>query len=899
MRTSIKNSGRNHRTGLSHGLPSPKVTIAVSFLCCLSLTIGCEETTEDTASSVGSESPSNRTAAEKAFDELANQALPPFVDGGPDMVTYTLVDTFFEGLATTPDGSLLHYRWDFDGDGRVDWESDQTGSTSHRFEKPGKYTAVFSVTNEQSAVVADSMVKVVVRSGGGETILIPSLKKERSIADEALGRQKTTVRSQADLTDDEAVFLGLSSSALLPANSSSATFRADGNPQSYIIMINGGSETRFWDDMEIAYEVFSNAYGVPDDRIYLLNHDGSDPDGNNPNGIIDGPATKDELQNVVNQLSTIVDEDDLVFLFVTDHGNGYVGPIQIVGNERQNYGYLAGSASVDNGDELDYRESEFKLRALFNGGTYKGGVGMEQWAVVEHRNADIFYRIRYVSHFDNVYFTEDDAVHSDDDVLIESFTDYLAGDLNRDGKITGAEVMDFDGDGNPPYDPATDTFDEDDWGELDRLSDVTGLNTRVPEGYQNSYAILDVGLDNVLDIDLTYDPDNPHINGTDSDGDGLFDSLDVNDDGDWDDWVSIDELLCLYGENISDDELATMLNPLHPEVMVVAMEQCFSGGFLEDLSSPRRVVFTATTQEMVSWGNTFIRNVAAALLNAAVDGSNGDPSNLDTSRWGNGNGVTDMSDIIRFVMDNGNGWEKNSYTDSTGGVLASTVSLDSWGFYGKRIAFQSIENDKWVCADLHEGSNAPLYTNRDYPDVHSIGPWETFGMIETENDKVALRSFATGAYVCAEDAGESRAVANRPWVQGWETFSFYPAGDGVVGIRAEANNRYLNSNSFVAEHADVTDDDLFHLVPVPNTGTWIPPREPYISTDAADRMRYCMADPYNYDDTLELLNVSDCSPEDELDAIQCILDTDCPTDLTESERASYARAIRVCLASNC
>ena len=53
---------------------------------------------------------------------------------------------------------------------------------------------------------------------------------------------------------------------------------------------------------------------------------------------------------------------------------------------------------------------------------------------------------------------------------------------------------------------------------------------------------------------------------------------------------------------------------------------------------------------------------------------------------------------------------------------------------------------------------------------------------------VALRNVRSGLYVCAENAGGSPLVANRPAASTWETFTQIRNGDGTVSFRAAANN---------------------------------------------------------------------------------------------------------------
>lgn len=266
------------------------------------------------------------------------------------------------------------------------------------------------------------------------------------------------------------------------------------------------------------------------------------------------------------------------------------------------------------------------------------------------------YRNKYVSAFTNVYF-ENGGIKSDADVYIERLVDYLLGDTDRDGFIetSQGEVFDYDGDGTPPYEHATGIFDEDDWGDLDYYEDnYNNIRTPFPG---DSYMIFDHNFDNHLDIDINYDPDKLQVDGTDLDNQGLFDGIDVNQDGDMDDWVSIDEKICLRGGDMLDDELAIMLDRIDARVISVFMQQCFSGGFIDDLSASNRVISTATEEETVSWGNLFVEDFTAALHRAyrardADHDHNGHISMQEAFNYAAGN---DHYDEIPQYDDNGDG----------------------------------------------------------------------------------------------------------------------------------------------------------------------------------------------------------------------------------------------------
>jgi hypothetical protein len=547
--------------------------------------------------------------------------LPPVADAGRDFITYVGLSTEFRGYGAAPDEDIVKYEWDFDGDETFDFESTKTGLASYICDSIGTYTAILRVYDAQGNMAIDT-VKAIVRAGIGKQEYLPAVRVK-------------------------------------PARAPSEAAKGDGVVERYAVMINGGHETRFWNDVTFMYPTLTDDYNFPPAHIYLFNHDGTNPDGANPDNMIDYPAKLSNIDTVFNQLSAIIDGDDELFGWVTDHGRGYSGP-----EMGEVYGYLDGFASVDPGDEQDYIESDFKLRSFCTYGDYFSNHGMNEFKVYRSyyssQDAYRMYRNKFVSTFTDLYF-ESSGIQSDDDIYIERLVDYLLGDTDRDGYIETdqGEVFDYDGDGNPPYDHATGTFDEDDWGDLDYYDDdVTHLNTLVPG---DSYIIFDYNFDNHVDIDINYDPDNLEVDGTDLDNQGRFDGIDVNDNGDMDDWVSIDEKICLYGDDMLDDEMAIFLDRIDANIISIFMEQCFSGGFIDDLSAPNRVISTATEEETVSWGNLFVELFTSALHWANRDGA---PVDADY----NHNGCVSMMEAFNYAAENDYYSEIPQYDDNGDGI---------------------------------------------------------------------------------------------------------------------------------------------------------------------------------------------------------------------------------------
>ncbi|MHC4642498.1 MAG: hypothetical protein ACYS32_12710, partial [Planctomycetota bacterium] len=322
--------------------------------------------------------------------------------------------------------------------------------------------------------------------------------------------------------------------------------------------------------------------------------------------------------------------------------------------------------SVDPGDEQDYPESEFKLRSICTYGDYYCNHGLDELKVCKRYYSGRgynFYRNKFVSKFHNVYIESEEGKVSDDDIYIERLVDYALGDANQDGYINTdiGEVFDYDGDGNPPYDHTTGEFDEDDWGEIDKLEDnYNNMNTQLPVDGR-PFQLFDEGFQGKLCIDLGYTGGDLEVDGCDEDNAGLFDWMDANQDGDSNDVVSVDEEICLYSGDLADDELAELVNLLSVARITIVAEPCFSGGMVEDLTSSNRVICTATIEESVSWGNIFIRGFVAAL-----HGQNeyGNPVDADT----NANGYVSMLEAFNYAAVNDYYNEIPQYDDNGDGL---------------------------------------------------------------------------------------------------------------------------------------------------------------------------------------------------------------------------------------
>ncbi len=75
---------------------------------------------------------------------------PPEADAGPDIEAQVGEDVPFDGRGIDQDGSVVTFRWDFDGDGAWDFER-EFGAGIHTYSLPGNYHAHLQVVDDEGA----------------------------------------------------------------------------------------------------------------------------------------------------------------------------------------------------------------------------------------------------------------------------------------------------------------------------------------------------------------------------------------------------------------------------------------------------------------------------------------------------------------------------------------------------------------------------------------------------------------------------------------------------------------------------------------------------------------------------------------------------------------------------
>ncbi|HLP40279.1 MAG TPA: PKD domain-containing protein, partial [Fibrobacteria bacterium] len=101
-----------------------------------------------------------RETCQKARIEIFNA--PPVCEPAADVKATLGLPTEIEGKGRDPDGSIVKWEWDLDGDGRFDVASRKDGKVKYTFARAGLYSLTFRVTTADGST-ATAVRKVDVR----------------------------------------------------------------------------------------------------------------------------------------------------------------------------------------------------------------------------------------------------------------------------------------------------------------------------------------------------------------------------------------------------------------------------------------------------------------------------------------------------------------------------------------------------------------------------------------------------------------------------------------------------------------------------------------------------------------------------------------------------------------
>lgn len=206
------------------------------------------------------------------------------------------------------------------------------------------------------------------------------------------------------------------------------------------------------------------------------------------------------------------------------------------------------------------------------------------------------------------------------------------------------------------------------------MSDGTssGNDRRISGGYDSS----PLDLDNDGDNDIQYSATKSNIttvfntlSSTLTNNDYLF--IFFTDHGGQE--SGQDAIVYLWGETMRDDEFATEVNKVNAGHISVVMEQCYSGGFVDDLEGQNRVIATACDFDETSCGMgyyTYDEFVFDWIAAVAGEDPNGNTVNADSDN----DGFVSMQEAFDYAESNDNCSETPQYS-STKDHLGNYLTL--------------------------------------------------------------------------------------------------------------------------------------------------------------------------------------------------------------------------------
>jgi hypothetical protein len=172
-----------------------------------------------------------------------------------------------------------------------------------------------------------------------------------------------------------------------------------------------------------------------------------------------------------------------------------------------------------------------------------------------------------------------------------------------------------------------------------------------------------------------------------------------------------DVKICLWNETeMRDDEFATELNKINAGKISIVMEQCHSGGFVDDLSGNGRVIATACQASQSSYATTdllyneFVYHWTAAALGEYPDGTSVDADS-------NNDGFVTMLEAFEYARDNDTKSETPQYNSQPQSLGRE---LTNFGFEVnstlQNITINSGEEQKHYAYNIEAAGEGTSYT---------------------------------------------------------------------------------------------------------------------------------------------------------------------------------------------
>ncbi|MEM6821228.1 MAG: hypothetical protein AAF558_04745 [Verrucomicrobiota bacterium] len=173
---------------------------------------------------------------------------------------------------------------------------------------------------------------------------------------------------------------------------------------------------------------------------------------------------------------------------------------------------------------------------------------------------------------------------------------------------------------------------------------------------------------------------------------------------------------------------------------------------------------------------------------------------------------SDMNKIFQnlWVVNNNSEWNVGG-----GGSLRTSQKSSLGAPTGGFITLQAIVNNRYVVAE--NGGNSPLIANRT-----GAGGWETFEVVNGGGGYIGLKAQANGKYVSVGSGNVLTANAN--WLGDWEKFIWEYHDNGKrIALKSKKTNKYVaaennGNSSLAANRSSVGNWEKF--VPGGGTGAW-------------------------------------------------------------------------------
>ncbi len=605
--------------------------------------------------------------------------------------TYTSIVTQLGISAQVYDAeySISSFTWDIYSDGKTLLNT-SVSKCSYRYATAGIFKTTVTA-NLQNGLSRSLTFTVEVTSGSGVQIISPV--EPMSLLGGSSSLKSYNFRPKNGIVDKYAVLVSgaVKADAIHPAQSQTV---------------------KEWNT------ILKDQYGYKRENIYYHEIDKSvAPDD------VDSEPTLLNIKNSFDAIRDKIDEDDILFVWIADHGYGYKDPafflqslppseFVLEATNRTRNGEIS-TRLIENGSEIIESNIQFGVQAVNFPGSLSSTrfPGLNKWILIQSsppQNTDksgYFYRIKFVA-------------DADADEYIEVVADYLTIDTDRDGRFVSSEYAkyspDFDVNGNElkavqsvDADNVITSFDEADWQNNPKII-KDNYHPHIDLSSQHwlsfvennmavtkTYVMFDRNFDNKLDIDLINTPwpdiskinsKDLQVNGTDNNNDGIIDGLDLNDDGDQTDKWDIDEhvnLLSIEAEPIYSTELNQLLNSLSCKNSIIGIEACFSGGFIRHLSAPGRVILTITQDRYWGFsedGKNFTSGFSTTnnFMNADAN-KNGTVTILELFNYAYSKDKTDLLSLPQY-NDNGDGkmYKGTISTSANAGCLGNLMTLNGY-----------------------------------------------------------------------------------------------------------------------------------------------------------------------------------------------------------------------------